>query len=74
MLGFTAHAATTEIHLRDQELEDARWFTRAEIASGSPKVPPSISISFRLIENWFDAGGGPRLREIQGAAHWPSTR
>jgi NAD+ diphosphatase len=71
MLGFTAHAITTDIHLRDQELEDARWFTRAEIASGHPKVPPSISISFRLIENWFDAAGGPRLQEIH-AATWPS--
>jgi NAD+ diphosphatase len=74
MLGFTAHAVTTDIHLRDQELEDARWFTRAQIASGHPKVPPSISISFRLIENWFDAGDGPRLREIHGAATWPSPR
>jgi NAD+ diphosphatase len=68
MLGFTAHAVTTDIHLRDNELEDARWFTRAQIASGHPKVPPSISISFRLIENWFDAGGGPRLRDLHGAA------
>jgi NAD+ diphosphatase len=74
MLGFTAHATTTDIHLRDKELEDARWFTRAQIASGTPKVPPSISISFRLIENWFDAGGGPRLREIHGATPWPSSR
>jgi NAD+ diphosphatase len=72
MLGFTARAITTDIHLRDQELEDARWFTRAQLASGHPKVPPSISISFRLIEDWFDAGGGPRLREIPGAAAWPS--
>jgi NAD+ diphosphatase len=74
MLGFTAHATTTEIHRRDKELEDARWFTRAQIASGTPKVPPGISISFRLIENWFDAGGGPRLREIHGATPWPSSR
>jgi len=74
MLGFTAHAITTDIQLHDKELEDARWFTRAQIASGTPKVPPSISISFRLIENWFDAGGGPRLREIHGATPWPSSR
>ena len=74
MLGFTAHAVTTDIQLRDQELEDARWFTRAQIASGTPIVPPSISISFRLIENWFDTGGGPRLREIHGATPWPSSR
>ncbi len=58
MLGFTAHAVTSEVHLRDQELEDARWFTRAEIASSTAAVlPPRQSISFRLIEQWFDAGG-----------------
>jgi NAD+ diphosphatase len=72
MLGFTAHAVTTEVRLHDQELEDARWFTRAELAAGYPKIPPNISISFRLIEDWFDAGGGPRLREIHGAVTWPA--
>jgi NAD+ diphosphatase len=72
MLGFTAHATTTEVQLRDQELEDARWFTRAELAAGYPMIPPNISISFRLIEDWFDAGGGPRLREIHGAVTWPA--
>jgi NAD+ diphosphatase len=74
MLGFSAHAITTDIHLRDQELEDARWFTRADLASGHPKIPPNISISFRLIENWFNAGGGPTLREIHGAVTWPASR
>jgi NAD+ diphosphatase len=74
MLGFTAHAATTEIMRRDDELEDARWFTREDIASGFPKVPPGVSISFRLIEHWFDAAGGPRLRDLQGANTWPSSR
>jgi NAD+ diphosphatase len=74
MLGFTAHAVTTDIHLRDQELEDARWFTRAELAAGFPKIPPNVSISFRLIEDWFDAGGNLRLRQIQGSAPWPASR
>ena len=74
MLGFTAHAVTTDIHLRDNELEDARWFTRAELAAGYPKVPPNMSISFRLIEDWFDAGGDLRLHEIQGGATWPAAR
>ena len=68
MLGFTAHAATSQIRLRDQELEDARWFTRADIASGTPLVPPSVSISFRLIEHWFDGGAARPLREILGNA------
>jgi NAD+ diphosphatase len=70
MLGFTAHALTTEVHLRDQELEDARWFSRAEISSAGALLPPRQSISFRLIEHWFDAGGNERLRDVQGNAPW----
>ena len=68
MLGFTAHALTAEVHLRDQELEDARWFTRAEIASTGALLPPRQSISFRLIEHWFDAGGNEVLRDVQSNA------
>jgi len=74
MLGFTAHALTTEIRLRDQELEDARWFSRADIASTGALLPPRQSISFRLIEHWFDAGGGERLRDIHGSPPWPPSR
>jgi NAD+ diphosphatase len=74
MLGFTAHARTTEIILRDDELEDAQWFTRADLASGHPLVPPSVSISFRLIEHWFNLGGGPKLSGILKPASWPAVR
>jgi NAD+ diphosphatase len=74
MLGFTAHAVTSQIQLRDQELEDARWFTRADLASGTPLVPPNVSISFRLIEHWFNAGGGRPLREILGSVPWQPSR
>jgi NAD+ diphosphatase len=74
MLGFTAHAVSTEVELRDQELEDARWFTRAELASNGAMLPPQQSISFRLIEHWFDVGGGPPLRDVQGGAPWPQSR
>lgn len=56
MLGFIATATTTDIHCADAELEDARWFTRAEVAAGTPVLPPSLSISYALIEHWFDAG------------------
>jgi NAD+ diphosphatase len=45
MLGFTARAATREIHRADHELEDARWFTREEIAAGAVRLPPRQSIS-----------------------------
>jgi len=74
MLGFTAHARTTEVHLRDHELEDARWFSRADIGANGTLLPPRQSISFRLIEHWFDAGGEARLRDIQGSAPWPQSR
>jgi NAD+ diphosphatase len=74
MLGFTAHALNTEVRLRDQELEDARWFTRADLASNGTLLPPRQSISFRLIEHWFDAGGGTPLRDIHGSTPWPQSR
>jgi len=64
MLGFTARAISRNIDLRDLELEDARWFTREDIVSGTPFLPPNVSISFRLIEHWFDAAAGVPLREL----------
>jgi NAD+ diphosphatase len=74
MLGFTAHAATQEIHRHDEELEDARWFTRAEVVAGVPLLPPSQSISFSLIEHWFNAGSDLPLRDIHGATSWAQSR
>jgi NAD+ diphosphatase len=60
MLGFTARAETTDVHRHDGEIAEARWYTRPEllgdIGSGRLLVPPSISISRRLIEHWY---GGP---------------
>jgi hypothetical protein len=37
-------------------------------------VPPGVSISFRLIEHWFNAGGGAKLRDILKIAPWPAAR
>jgi NAD+ diphosphatase len=62
MLGFRAVARTEEITLRDGELEDARWFTRAEIAAGHPALPPAGAISARLIDGWYSQSGGPPHR------------
>ena len=61
MLGFRAVARTHEITLRDGELEDARWFTRADVAAGHPALPPAGSISARLIDGWYNAPAGPSL-------------
>lgn len=53
MLGFSARPASTAIELRDHELEDARWFTRGDIAAGRVGLPSRVSLSFRLIEDWL---------------------
>jgi NAD+ diphosphatase len=59
MLGFQAVARSDTIELRDGELEDARWFSRDDIAAGRPALPPAGSISARLIDAWARGGGDP---------------
>lgn len=68
MVGFHARARSEAITLTDEELVDARWCSREEIAAGELRIPPSTSISFYLIERWFDQAAGPPLREL--AASW----
>jgi NAD+ diphosphatase len=58
MLGFQATAAPGSDIRIGAELDDARWFTREEIRSdGIPLVPPSHSISYRLISTWLESRG-----------------
>ena len=64
MLGFMAIAEPGSVASGSSELEDARWFTRAEIAAGAVVLPPPTSISHRLIENWFDADWPAPLRSV----------
>jgi NAD+ diphosphatase len=56
MLGFHGVADTFDITVDGDELEEARWFTKAEIteltASGQLMLPPSVSISRWLVEQW----------------------
>ena len=74
MLGFTAHAGKTDISLVDEELEDARWWSRADIASGAVALPITHSISFRLIEDWYNSGAERPLREEPGVRMWQPPR
>ncbi len=68
MLGFSAQAASAEIRVDEYELENACWFTREELErklkSDVLRLPSPMSISFRLIEDWFDAGSCGPLRGI----------
>jgi NAD+ diphosphatase len=60
MLGFEATWAGGEIAADEHELEDARWFTRAELQAGAEErddapalLPPPLAIARRLIDLWL---------------------
>ncbi|MEO1576743.1 MAG: NAD(+) diphosphatase [Pseudomonadota bacterium] len=71
MLGFHATALSRSTQLRDDELEDVRWFSRDDIVDGLRQrdlaLSATISIAFRLIEHWFDAGTPGQLAELIAA-------
>jgi NAD+ diphosphatase len=74
MIGYMARAAAGSVARADEELEDVRWFSREEIAAGFPGLPPPQSVSFRLIEHWYDAGTTLPLAQTPGLALWGSRR
>ena len=55
MLGYMAAATPGSIVTAGEELEDARWFSREDIRDGRAILPPTTSISRRLITNWLEA-------------------
>ena len=74
MIGYTASAGAGSVPRADEELEDVRWFTRQDIASGFPGLPPPQSVSFRLIEHWYDSGSELPLAQTPGITLWGSRR
>jgi len=59
MLGFVAPWASGEPQIGDEELEDARWFTRAEVRDavderGPLRLPPPLAIARRLLDGWLE--------------------
>jgi NAD+ diphosphatase len=62
MIGCRAEAVASELTIDTTELEDARWFTRDEIAAsladpdGGPfQPPPRFAIARTLLEHWLAA-------------------
>ena len=58
MLGFTVGYVGGEAVATDGELEDVRWFTRAELSdaaagSGELRLPPPVAIARTLIDGWL---------------------
>ena len=59
MLGFYAEGLSEAITLQEDELRDARWFSRAELrdpAAHGFQLPRIDSIARRLIEDWMEHG------------------
>jgi NAD+ diphosphatase len=53
MCGFYARYVHGDIRFDAAELDDARWFTADDIRGGAPTIPPPLSISRQLIDNWL---------------------
>ena len=57
MLGYHARALDTRIDVDGEEIAEARWFSREELsaacADGIVRLPPSVSISRRLVQRWY---------------------
>ncbi|MFC1859897.1 NAD(+) diphosphatase [Thermodesulfobacteriota bacterium] len=74
MLGYIATASNKTIRMDDEELEDARWFSRNELQdqllNGTVKIPPHISIAYRLMESWFDLGDLGPLSKFSVDVDW----
>jgi NAD+ diphosphatase len=54
MLGFTARATGEELRIDNDEIEEARWFSRDELRSGSgpQALPPTVSIARHIVDRW----------------------
>lgn len=61
MLGFTARAASADLSY-GSELEHAAWYSPDEmlaaVRAGELKLPPKVSLSSRLIEDWYEERTG----------------
>ena len=57
MVGFIGTAASDEIHIDNEEIAEARWFTRDELRAITPdgplQLPRRDSVSRRMIDGWI---------------------
>ncbi|HTO70435.1 MAG TPA: NAD(+) diphosphatase [Myxococcota bacterium] len=62
MIGCIAHAESSDVTVDKAEIQEARWFTKAEIArslatpgAGGMFVPPPLAIAHHLIRHWAES-------------------
>jgi len=68
MIGFTCETKEHDIRLVDQELEHAEWFSAEEVKTavknGDLLMPFSVSISWHLVDQWYQQQTGQSLKSI----------
>jgi NAD+ diphosphatase len=70
MFGCRAQALSRDIHMDAEEMEDCRWFTRAEARAMTEErhgdgffAPAEIAIARSLLEQWLAEGEAPSIAE-----------
>lgn len=67
MCGFYAES-TERVSGSSDEIEETRWFTVSSLtealSADEIRLPPSVSIAFRLLADWFKSQGGGDLEEL----------
>ncbi|MDR1308111.1 MAG: NAD(+) diphosphatase [Treponema sp.] len=53
MVGFSARYAGGELKPDGREITDARWFSREQVAAGTPALPNPGSVSRFIIDRWL---------------------
>lgn len=57
MIGMSARATQSDIHVDGTEIEEAHWFSRTELvaacSAGEVLLPARVSIARRIIEHWY---------------------
>lgn len=69
MLGYTAEASSDAFELEQDDIEQALWLTaeemKAKMMEGTVLPPPDLSISYSLINDWFQSETGTSLNEFK---------
>ena len=68
LMGFRARAPADPPQVEQDELEACHWYSRDQLASALRArevfLPPPFTLSYRLIEDWFDEAFDTRLAEL----------
>ena len=69
MLGYTAEASSESFDLEQDDIEHAQWLTAEELkvkmAEGTVSPSSDISISYSLIDDWFQTQTGISIKEFK---------